>query len=265
MQPNPAPQKPDVRAWGTRCHRRGKRNGICGGLNSNKTQKDRSWPPVFLSEYIKAAECYGGRPHHTANTNKRKGDTPMKHTILLCTDTRKSQLIFLESTERIPNLYQHLHAAALEFCQTEEGRRLFLAGGGISYRIFFSNAPKELLLKYGIQHVDMLNPDLSIHPDSLILSDQDAAVLDTASETASNPQKLSVSETAACLGEMWGIMETLDGEGIFAEGVLGKNLPLLMEWAKEYAVNPCCSLAEFFCAKLEQLKRQGQNDCLQNQ
>ena len=35
MQPNPAPQKPDVRVWGTRCHRRGRRNGICGGLSSN--------------------------------------------------------------------------------------------------------------------------------------------------------------------------------------------------------------------------------------
>ena len=36
MQPGPAPLKPDAHTWGTRCHKRGKRNGICGGLSSNK-------------------------------------------------------------------------------------------------------------------------------------------------------------------------------------------------------------------------------------
>ena len=39
MQPNPAPQKPDVHVWGTRCHRRGRQNGICGGLSSNDAYK----------------------------------------------------------------------------------------------------------------------------------------------------------------------------------------------------------------------------------
>ena len=38
MQPTPAPQKRDTRAGGTRCHKRERWNGICGGLGSNK------WP-----------------------------------------------------------------------------------------------------------------------------------------------------------------------------------------------------------------------------
>ena len=68
MQPNPAPQKPDVRVWGTRCHRRGRRNGICGGLSSN---------PLRLSAPASCGTCKTvGKPFYTRKqlppTNSRR-------------------------------------------------------------------------------------------------------------------------------------------------------------------------------------------------
>lgn len=85
--------------------------------------------------------------------------------------------------------------------------------------------------------------------------EQPAEKKDTEPCGAQMPDSRFFCETAVRLAEMWGIMETLDGQGVFAQSGMQQNVDRLMEWAEEFVSGGRNDLAAFFEEKLKELRK----------
>lgn len=178
----------------------------------------------------------------------------MVKTVLLCGDSNSVKIMQLEMEAGDRSLDDILHEAAMDYCKTEEGRRNFLDEGGLSYEAFFNCIPEEIRRKYGIQAMHAVTPDLVVDGKKQLLNSSDVIRLAEHFHTLFG-ENGDVCKVAVRLAEMWGVMETLDGQDVLAECGTEQNICRLIAWAEEYVSGGHDDLPGFFEERLRQLRK----------
>lgn len=180
----------------------------------------------------------------------------MMKTILLCDAGKCRKILQLEMDADADGgeLREALRRAALEYCQTEEGHRLFLEKGGLGYEDFANYVPEAIRKKHGILEMTVITPDLVVDgEEQQLLSSNDAIHLAEHFHSLSDANG-DTCKVAVRLAEMWGIMETLDGQDVLAECGTEQNICRLIAWAEEYVSEGNNDLPAFFKEKLRRLR-----------
>lgn len=177
----------------------------------------------------------------------------MMKTILLCDAGKCRKIMQIEMDADNGGLQEALRRAALEYCRMEEGHRLFLERGGLEYEDFVNYVPEAIRKKHGILEMTVITPDLVVDGEEQLLSSNDAIHLAEHFHSLSDANG-DTCKVAVRLAEMWGIMETLDGQDVLAECGTEQNISRLIAWAEEYVSEGNNDLPAFFKEKLRRLR-----------
>lgn len=178
----------------------------------------------------------------------------MIRTIILCSNGNCKKILQLEMDDECRDLRETLRKAALAYCRTQEGHKVFLERGGLGLEDFFARVPEAVCKKYGIRKISAITPEIVADSAERLVSSSDAVCL---TEHFDSPlcQKGDVCAAAVRLAEMWGIMETLDGQDVLSVCGTERNTSRLIAWAEEYVSDGKDDLRAFFEEKLEDLRK----------
>lgn len=175
----------------------------------------------------------------------------MKKTVALCGSDSNLTIFRLELEREDADLKDVVRKASLDYCKTEEGRKLFLEKGRFTYGDFFTRVPAG----YGLRKVETFPSDLVAHDSECVLSGSDAIFL--MQDSGETERKWSVCEVAAKFGILWGIAQTLESRDSLSR--YGKDVDILMAWAGEFVSSGRDDLPGFFMEKLED-RRDGRQE-----